>query len=51
MLLKFSVGLIVLQGLVAQFIIAANAEPYTDDSNWDKEDKTQRGYCKFFSED
>jgi hypothetical protein len=45
MLLKFSVGLIVLQGLVEQGLVLANAEPYNDDSEWTKEDKTQRGYC------
>jgi hypothetical protein len=45
-LLKFSVGLIVLQGLVVQFMVAADAQPYNDDNNWTAEEKTQRGYCK-----
>lgn len=45
MLLKFSVGLIVLQGLIAQFLVLTNTEPYNDDSTWNKEDKTLRGYC------
>lgn len=45
-LLKFSVGLIVLQGLVCEFMIQANAEPYNDDNNWSSEEKLQRGYCK-----
>lgn len=45
MILKFSVGLIVLQGLIAQFLVIANAEPYNDDSQWSKEEKTLRGYC------
>eukprot|EP01040_Poterioochromonas_malhamensis_P003558 gene3558-3802_t len=44
-LLKFSVGLIVLQGLVCEFMIQANAEPYNDDNNWSSEEKLQRGYC------
>lgn len=45
MLLKFSVGLIVLQGIIEQALVLAHAEPYQDDSQWSKEDKTQRGYC------
>jgi hypothetical protein len=46
-LLKFSVGLIVLQGIVETIMVSFKAEPYSDDSNWSAEDKTIRGYCKF----
>jgi len=44
-LLKFSVGLIVLQGIVETIMVSFKAEPYADDSNWSAEDKTIRGYC------
>lgn len=44
-LLKVSVGAIVLEGLIEQFIVMAGAEPYNDDSTFDAEEKTQRGYC------
>ncbi len=47
-LLKMSVGLIVLQGLIVQFMVVTKAEPYDDDSDWDAEQKTQRGYGKSF---
>ncbi len=46
-LLKFSVGLIVLQGIVEQLMVTTSTEPYTDDSTWSREDKTIRGYCEF----
>lgn len=45
-LLKVSVGAIVLQGLVEQFLVMADAEPYSDDGTFDAEQKTQRGYCE-----
>ena len=45
-LLKVSVGLIVLQGLIVQFMSVADSEPYNDDSDWSAEEKTVRGYCK-----
>jgi len=44
-LLKISVVLIVLQGLIAQIMVTANAEPYSDDSTWNSAQKTNRGYC------
>jgi len=44
-LLKFSVGLIVLQGLIAQIMVTANAEPFSDDSTWSSAQKTDRGYA------
>lgn len=45
LLLKCSVGLIVVQGIVEALMVATNSEPYTDDSTWNSEDKTIRGYC------
>jgi hypothetical protein len=45
-LIKFSVGLIVLQDIILSFLVAFDAEPYNDDSNFDAEEKTVRGYCK-----
>lgn len=45
-LLKFSVGLIVIQGLIVQFMALTNSEPYNDDNDLSAEDKTIRGYCK-----
>lgn len=45
-LLKFSVGLIVLQGLIVQFMTVTGSEPYDDDSDYSAEDKTIRGYSK-----
>lgn len=46
-LIKFSVGLIVLQDIILSFLVAFNREPYSDDSEYDSEEKTIRGYCKF----
>lgn len=45
-LLKLSVGAIVLEGLIEQFIVMADAQPYNDDSTYSSEEKTQRGYCE-----
>eukprot|EP00981_Chlorochromonas_danica_P000450 scaffold96_cov167-Ochromonas_danica.AAC.57 len=45
LLLKFSIGLIVFEGLICQFMIAFNKEPYDDDSDWNAEEKTSRAYC------
>lgn len=44
LLLKFSIGLLVLEGLIAEFMVSFNAEPYDDDDTHDAEDKTYRGY-------
>ena len=46
-LIKFSVGLIVLQDIILSFLVAFNSEPYSDDSQYSAEDKTIRGYCKY----
>jgi hypothetical protein len=46
-MLKISVGLIVLEGLIAQFMTVTGDEPYGDDSDWNAEEQTLRGYCKF----
>jgi hypothetical protein len=48
-LLKFSVGLIVLEGLIVQFMTVTGDEPYNDDSTWSAEEQTIRGYCKNIS--
>jgi hypothetical protein len=48
-LLKFSVGLVVLQGLVSQFMIESGKEPFNDDNTWSAQQKTERGYCKSIS--
>jgi len=49
LLLKCSVGLIVLEGLIANFLISSGRSPYSSDDGddrYDTEEKTQRGYCK-----
>jgi hypothetical protein len=49
-LLKFSVGLIVLEGLICNFLINSGKTPYNSDDgddSYDADEKTQRGYCKF----
>lgn len=45
LLVKVSVGAIVLQGLAAQFLVAANKSPYVDDDAYSVAEKTTRGYC------
>ena len=45
MLLKFSVGLIVIQGLIEQFLFAANKLDVADSSNLSGEDRAQMMYC------
>jgi hypothetical protein len=40
------VGLIVLEGLIVQFMTVTGDEPYNDDSTWSAEEQTIRGYCK-----
>ena len=45
-LLKFSVTLIVFQGLVIQFMSVLGGEPYADDDQYSAMDKTIRGYGK-----
>lgn len=44
-MLKISVTLIVLQGLIESFMISAGSEPYNDDDKLSSEEKTTRGYC------
>ena len=46
LLLKFSVGMIVLEGLIEQFIVLAGVSPYDDDGPYDTAENTQREYCK-----
>lgn len=49
LLLKCSVGLIVLEGLICSFLVNSGKTPYNDDDGddtYDAEEKTQRGYCK-----
>jgi hypothetical protein len=46
-LLKLSISLIVLEGLIAEFMISFDAAPYDDDSEFDKDEKTYRAYCTF----
>ncbi len=51
-LLKCSVGLIVLEGLIANFLVNSGKSPYSSDDGddmYNMEEKTQRGYCKFLT--
>jgi len=45
LLLKFSVGMIVLEGLIEQFLVLTNSSPYGDDGSYDTAENTQREYC------
>eukprot|EP01036_Dinobryon_divergens_P027925 gene27925-36787_t len=45
LMIKMSVGAIVILGLVVSFLIAAKKTPYVDDDAYDTSDKTYRGYC------
>jgi len=45
LLLKFSVGMIVLEGLIEQFLVLAGKSPYDDDGPYDTAENTQREYC------
>jgi len=45
LLVKLSVGAIVLQGLIAEFLVTSNKAPYTDDDTYTVNEKTIRGYC------
>ena len=44
LVIKFSVGLIVAQGLVAQFLTITGSSPYVDDDHLSAKEKTIRGY-------
>jgi hypothetical protein len=46
-LLKISVGAIVVQGLVESFLYSSGTSPFKDDDTYDSEEKTLRAYCKF----
>jgi len=46
LLLKVSVGAIVVQGLIESFVFSSGASPYGDDDEFSAEDKTLRAYCK-----
>jgi hypothetical protein len=48
LLLKMSVGAIVLQGLIESFLYSSGASPYGDDANFDSEEKTLRAYCTYY---
>ncbi len=50
LLLKTSVGLIVIQGLVAQFLYDYGASPFNDDSTYNAQEKTMRSYCTFIEQ-
>lgn len=45
MMLKFSITLIVLEGLIAEFMVRFGGAPFDDDSEWSMEEQTYRGYC------
>ena len=48
-LLKFSVGIIVLEGIICTFLVSSGKSPYSSDDGDDRYDtaeKTQRGYCE-----
>lgn len=46
LVVKVAVGLIVIQGLVAQFLTLTGKSPYVDDDHYSVADKTTKGYCK-----
>lgn len=46
LLLKVSVGAIVVQGLIESFVYTSGASPYKDDDVFSAEEKTLRAYCK-----
>lgn len=46
LLLKTSVGLIVVQGLIEEFMYEGGVSPYNDDDTFNTRQKTQRGYCE-----
>ncbi|RYH09878.1 hypothetical protein EON65_39810 [archaeon] len=45
MMLKLSITVIVLEGLIAEFMVRFGGSPYDDDHDWSMEDQTYRGYC------
>ena len=45
MMLKFTISLIVLEGLIAEFMVRFGGSPFDDDHDWSMEDQTYRGYC------
>ena len=44
-LLKVSVGAIVIQGLAESFLYSSGTSPFKDDDAYNAEDKTLRAYC------
>lgn len=44
-LLKVSVGLIVLEGIICDLLTSFGGSPFSDDDRYSSEDKTVRGYC------
>jgi hypothetical protein len=47
-MLKLVVVIMVIENLVAEFMIQSDRVPYNDDSKWSSEEKIKRGYCKTF---
>jgi hypothetical protein len=47
MLLKMSVGLITIQGIIVELMDAFGANPYEGNDEYSAEDRLQRNYCEF----
>lgn len=45
LMVKISVGLITLEGLIESLLVAANKVPYNDDDSFSSDEKAQRFYC------
>lgn len=45
-IVKISVGLITLEGLVENFLYESGKSPYNDDSEFTQQEQTQRAFCK-----
>lgn len=45
-LLKISVGLITLQGIIVECLIAFGGNPYNSNSQYSADDRLQRNFCK-----
>ena len=50
-LLKVSVGLIVVEGIICDLLTSFGGSPFSDDDHYSSEEKTVRGYCKCFAVD
>lgn len=49
LLLKISVGAIVVLGLVESFLYSSGTSPFKDDDEFNAEEKTLRAYCEWQS--